>query len=153
MISFKFYRGKNSPSGPKRWCLSFQKLLFEILHLPFLRISAAVMCSVMSDSATSWTAAGQASLSMRFFRQKYWSGLPFPSPGSLFGKVLADGLNGKESTCNSGDLGSIPPSGRSPREGNGHPLQLQSMGLQRVRHHWGTNTYTSGRVLFFISWN
>ena len=32
---------------------------------------------------TSWTIACQASLSMGFPRQKYWSGLPFPSPGDL----------------------------------------------------------------------
>ena len=56
-------------------------------------------------------------------------------------------LSGKESTCNAevGDMGSIPESGISPGEGNGHPLQYsclenpmnsgawqatQSMGLQ-----------------------
>ena len=39
--------------------------------------------SVMSDSATSWTVAHQAPLSMGFSRQEYWSGLPFPSPGDL----------------------------------------------------------------------
>ena len=32
---------------------------------------------------TPWTAAHQAPLSMRFSRQGYWSGLPFPSPGDL----------------------------------------------------------------------
>ena len=55
---------------------------------------------------------------------------------------------GKESACNAGDAGSIPGSGRFPGEGNDNPLQysyleipwteepgeLQSMGLQRVRH-------------------
>ena len=30
-----------------------------------------------------WTVARQASLSMGFSRQEYWSGLPFPSPGDL----------------------------------------------------------------------
>ena len=30
---------------------------------------------------------------------------------------------GKESTCNAGDPGSIPGSGRSPGEGIGYPLQ------------------------------
>ena len=30
--------------------------------------------------ATLWTGAYQASLSMGFSRQEYWSGLPFPSP-------------------------------------------------------------------------
>ena len=33
--------------------------------------------------ATPWTVAHQAPLSMGFFRQEYWSGLPFPSPGDL----------------------------------------------------------------------
>ena len=32
---------------------------------------------------TPWTVARQAPLSMEFFRQEYWSGLPFPSPGDL----------------------------------------------------------------------
>ena len=33
--------------------------------------------------ATPWTVAYQAPLSMGFYRQEYWSGLPFPSPGYL----------------------------------------------------------------------
>ena len=33
--------------------------------------------------ATPWTVAHQAPLSMEFFRQEYWSGLPFPSPSDL----------------------------------------------------------------------
>ena len=43
-------------------------------------------CSVtsfMSDPLTPWTVAQQAALSMGFFRQKYWSGLPCPPPGDL----------------------------------------------------------------------
>ena len=31
--------------------------------------------------ATPWPVARQTPLSMGFFRQEYWSGLPFPSPG------------------------------------------------------------------------
>ena len=31
--------------------------------------------------AISWTVVYQASLSMGFSRQEYWSGVPFPSPG------------------------------------------------------------------------
>ena len=34
-------------------------------------------------TVTPWTAAHQAPLSLRFSRQGYWSGLPFPSPGDL----------------------------------------------------------------------
>ena len=37
--------------------------------------------SVMSNSA--WTVAHQVPLSMGFFRQKYWNGLPCPLPGAL----------------------------------------------------------------------
>ena len=33
--------------------------------------------------ATPWTVAYQASPSMGFSRQEYWSGLPFPSPEDL----------------------------------------------------------------------
>ena len=33
--------------------------------------------------ATPWTVDYQASLSMEFSRQEYWSGLPFPSAGDL----------------------------------------------------------------------
>ena len=32
---------------------------------------------------TPWTGARQALLSMRFSRQEYWSGLPFPPQGEL----------------------------------------------------------------------
>ena len=39
--------------------------------------------SVLSDSVTQQTIAGQASLSMGFPRQEDWSGLPCPSPGDL----------------------------------------------------------------------
>ena len=51
------------------------------------------------------------------------------------------GSAGKESTCNAGDLGSMPGLVRSAGEGNGYPLQysgledsVQSMGIQRVGH-------------------
>ena len=41
------------------------------------------VCSAVSDSATPWTIAHQAPLSMAFSRQEYWSGLPFPTPWDL----------------------------------------------------------------------
>ena len=34
---------------------------------------------------------------------------------------------GEESTCNAGDLGSLPGSGRSPGEGKGYPLQYSAL--------------------------
>ena len=46
------------------------------------------------------------------------------------------GSDGKESTCNTGDPGSIPGPGRSPGEGNGYPLQYSCLGNPMVRRVW-----------------
>ena len=65
------------------------------------------------------------------------------------------GSDSKEFAFNAGDLGLIPESGGSPGEGNGYPLQYSclgnpwtkvpggpsSMGLQRVRLNWVTDTF------------
>ena len=62
------------------------------------------------------------------------------------------GLDGKISTCNEGELGSVPGSKRSPGEGNGNPLQysclenpidmepgsLQVQGVERIGHDLAT---------------
>ena len=42
-------------------------------------------CSVAQSCQTviPWTIARKAPLSMVFFRQEHWSGLPFPPPGDL----------------------------------------------------------------------
>ena len=42
--------------------------------------------------ATPWTVAYQSPLSMGFFRQEYWSGLPFPSPGDLSSPGIEPGF-------------------------------------------------------------
>ena len=47
---------------------------------------------------TLWTVACQAPLSVGFFRQEYWSGLPFPPPGDLPGPAIelrSPGLAGR----------------------------------------------------------
>ena len=50
----------------------------------YIYICCAVLSrSVMSYSATPWTVAHQAPLSVGFPRQEYWSGLPCPPPGNL----------------------------------------------------------------------
>ena len=51
--------------------------------------------------------------------------LVFHSPSCC--KGFPGGSAGKASTCNAGDLGSIPGSGRSPGEGNGNTLQYSCL--------------------------
>ena len=45
-----------------------------------MKVKVAQLCLTLW---TPWTVARQASLSMEFFRQQYWSGLPFSPPGDL----------------------------------------------------------------------
>ena len=45
--------------------------------------SENVSHSVMSHGVTPWTVARQVFLSVGFFRQEYYSGLPCPPPGDL----------------------------------------------------------------------
>ena len=45
-------------------------------------------------------------------------------------------LSGKEFTCNVGDLGSRPGSGRLPGEGNGYPFQYSCLENSRDRGAW-----------------
>ena len=73
------------------------------------------------------------------------------------------GSAGKESTCNVGDLGSIPGLGRSPGEGKGYPRQYPGLencvdcivhGSQRVGHDWATFTHShslTGMLLLLLS--
>ena len=43
-------------------------------------VVCAFSCSVISDSVTPWIVACRGPLTIRFYRQEYLSGLPFPPP-------------------------------------------------------------------------
>ena len=47
------------------------------------------------------------------------------------------GAGGNESTCNAGDMGVIPGSGRSPEQGRGNPLQYSCLENLKERRSWG----------------
>ena len=55
------------------FCLFFVDFFFLALQICVLILSCVQLF------ATLWAVAHQASLSMGFPRQEYWSGLPFPS--------------------------------------------------------------------------
>ena len=65
---------------------------------------------------------------------RYLLKLVFPFPLAMSPEVeLQDhmgfpgGSEGEESVCKAGDLASSPGSGKSPREGNGYPLQYSCL--------------------------
>ena len=59
-----------------------------------------------------------------------------PLPGTSHNMGFPGGSDGKESTCNAGDTGLIPGSGRSPGEGNGYPLQYSCLENAMDRGAW-----------------
>ena len=71
----------------------------------------------------------------------------------VFQKVFTGSSAGKESACNSEDLGSIPRSGRSPGEGIGYPLQYSwasvvaqvVKNLPAMQETWERKIPTQGR--------
>ena len=60
-----------------------------------------------------------------------------PLSGDIKGHAgFPGGSDGKESTCNVGDLGSIPGLGRSPGGGHGKPLQYSCLENPMDRGAW-----------------
>ena len=60
-------------------------------------------------------------------------------PGGLEG--FPGGSDGKEPTCNAGDLGSITRLGRSPGGGDGNPLQYSCLDNPMDRGAWRTTVH------------
>ena len=85
------------------------RLIFEAAHWGGKCYSFSLVWLL----ATPWTVAHQAPLSMEFFRQEYWSGLPFPSPGDL----PDPGIEPKSVALQTDSLPSEPPGKTHTREG------------------------------------
>ena len=60
---------------------------------------------------------------------------------SIIALGFPSGSDGKESVCNTGDLGSIPGLRRSPGEGHGNPLQYSCLENPMDRGAWGIIVY------------
>ena len=56
---------------------------------------------------------------------------------------------GKESTCDAGDLGSIPRLGRFLGEGNGNPLQYYSLENLMNREAWWATVHRKDNQLAY----
>ena len=64
-----------------------QRVRYNLAHQ---QQQPVVVLSHVQLPTTPWTAARQAPLSLKFSRQEYWSGLPFPRLGCLVGCHLLD---------------------------------------------------------------
>ena len=86
------------------WCSSFFMIQ---LSNPYMTIGK-------TNALTRWTFVGKVISLLFNILSKLFMGFPSSS-------------DGKASTCNAGDQGSIPGSGRSPGEGNGNPIQYSCL--------------------------
>ena len=121
-----------------------------ILHAPFKSKASSIARLVKNPPLM------QETLVDSWVRKICWRRVRLPTPGFL---GFPCGSDGKESTYNVEDLGSIPGLERSPGKGKGYPFQysalenskdtvhgvakrIQSRGWQRIGHGWVTFTFT-----------
>ena len=81
-LSLAFFHGQNFHlySEMKFLTLNVELELENTLSFHHVKLK---LLSRVQLFVTSWTIAHQAPPSMKFSRQEYWNGLPFPSPGDL----------------------------------------------------------------------
>ena len=106
------------PSPSLTFCYSYFKVSES---------STQLFCCLVLKScptlATPWTVAHQASLSLGFSRQEYWSGLPFPFPGeSSRPRDQTQGSNPGLLHWQAGSLPSEPPG----------KLSMQMLGMNKI---------------------
>ena len=93
-----------------------------------------VLVAQSCPTVTRWTAAHQAHLSMRFSRQRYWSGLPFPSPGN----IPNPGIKPRSPALQADFLSSVPrhcSSGRWLKSWKSPPLPQNSWNNPPTHQH------------------
>ena len=96
---------------------------------------ARLLCPPIS----SWVCSNSCPLSWWCYLTISSSATPFSFCLQMQKHLCLDfpgGSDGKESTCNAGDLGLISGSGRSPGEGNGYPLHYSCLENPMDRGAW-----------------
>ena len=113
-------------------------LLFKVLIINFsILTSVAVSFTAFKSVAfKKWWAFIICSIFFSTQEQEYTHSLVHLEGVKLDLLIFPHSSCGKESTCNVGDPGLIPGSGRSPRAGIGHPLQYSwaSLVAQAVKN-------------------
>ena len=93
--------------------------MFIVATVQSLKLKVKLLSRVRL-SVIPWTVAHQAPLPVKFFRQEYWSGLPFPSPGDLPNPGIEPGFR-------------ILQADSLPFEPSWKPIERKSCILKRVR--------------------
>ena len=138
---------QNSASHPHVLFNSEQSILSFLLHY-ISTIEIDLLCSKASKQHVHfWASLVKRQLTSISICSSLPSS-PFSTVLTLRASLLG-GSDGKESACNAGDSGSIPRLERSPREGNGNPLQYSCLesSLDRgawwaTAWHWVTKSWT-----------
>ena len=71
--------------------------------------------------------------------------------GCAVGTGFTGGSDGKASDCKSGDLGSIPGSGRYLGEGNGNSLQYSCLGDPMDGGAWQATVHRVSKVIYNLA--
>ena len=102
---------------------SFQQIVLEQLEIHLERKKIQSLSHTTDQNNPKWLTNLNANY--RSPRRKYRrKSLRLWSRQILICFGFSGSSDGKESACNAGDLGLIPGSGRTPREGNGNPLYV-----------------------------
>ena len=103
-----------------------------------VKVKAAQSCPTLCDSM-DYTDHGilQARI-LEWIVSPFSKGSSQPRKQTRSPALQADSLTAESQgkPVNAGDMGSIPGSGRSPREGNGSPLQYSCLGNPMDRGAW-----------------
>ena len=107
--------------------------MLSVLKINQPLVSRLIIPALQAPSTLEWTVIDRyADMGFHFLPLMSWLVLKMYSVSDLLAFYLIilgfpDGSAGKQSACNTGDLGSIPGWGRSPGEGNGYPLQCSGL--------------------------
>ena len=126
-------------------CMCFYFYFFNM----FLFINLAVLslsCSIRTLSCSMWDLVPWPGIkpgppALGAWNHSHWTTREGPFSfffliPNLTQHVFHGGSDGKKPTCNAGDLGLIPGSGRCPGEGNGNPFQYSCLENSMDRGTW-----------------
>ena len=115
----------------------------SLFHRDVVILATVKLLSLVQLFATPWTVAYHTPPSVRFSRQEYWSGLPFPSP-----YLPNPGIEPASPTFQVDSLPSEPQGKPQIRhhsghygEGNGNPLQCSCLENPRDGGSWWASVY------------